>query len=142
MEVTMRITVRGWGRDLGETVILSEGLDAAEEVGETYERGKLYKKVLEPENKRRTKVRISSGIDVRLGGRYLMHVELSRQEISRLFFETHTGAMVRMIKSFIEEEAREDREEDLAALRARIERRKKIAAEIAAAEADADDPAE
>ena len=100
--------------------------------------------MLEPENKRRTKVRISSGIDVRLGGRYLMHVELSRQEISRLFFETHTGAMVRMIKSFIEEEAREDSADELAALRERIEQRKpNVAAEIAAAktEAEAGDPA-
>src|SRR5215469_6858986 len=113
----MRITVRGWGRDLGETTILSEGLNEAEEPGETYQRGKLYKKVVYPENKRRTKVRISSGIDVRLGGRYLMHVELSRPEISRLFFETHNGAMIRMIKSFIEEEEREDSAQELAALR-------------------------
>lgn len=137
----MHITVRGWGRDLGETVVLSELLSEAEEPGDTYQRNKLYKKVLEPENKQRTKVRISSGIDVRLGGRYLMHFELSRQEISRLFFETHNGAMVRMIKSFIEEEANEDRAADLAALRERIERRKKIAEEIAAAEAEAGDPA-
>lgn len=137
----MRITVRGWGRDLGETVILSEGLNEAEEPGETYQRNKLYKQVLEPENKRRTKVRISSGIDVRLGGRYLMHLELSRQEISRLFFETHNGAMVRMIKSFIEEESREDSVDELAALRERIERGKKIAEETAAAETEAGDPA-
>jgi hypothetical protein len=138
--MNMRITVRGWGRDLGETVLLSEGLNEAEEPGETYQRGKLYKKVLEPENKRRTKVRISTGIDARLGGRYLMHVELSRQEISRLFFETHNGAMVRMIKSFIEEEAREDSADELAALRERIERRKRVAEEIAAAEAGAGEP--
>jgi hypothetical protein len=125
---------------LRRALLSREALNDAEEPGDTYQRNKLYKKVLEPENKRRTKVRISSGIDVRLGGRYLMHVELSRQEISRLFFETHNGAMVRMIKSFIEEEAREDREEDLAALRERIERRKRVAEEIAAAEAQAGEP--
>lgn len=138
----MRITVRGWGRDLGETIILSEDLEGAEEPSDSYQRGKLYKKVLEPENRRRAKVRISSGIDVRLGGRYLMHLELSRQEISRLFFETHSGAMVRMIKSFIDEEAREDRETEFKAIRERIERRKMITEEIAAAEDEAGDPAE
>jgi hypothetical protein len=122
--MNMRITVRGWGRDLGETVILSEGLDGAEEPGDTFSKGKLYKKVLEPENKRRTKVRISSGIEARLGGSYLMHVELSRQEISRLFFETHNGAMVRMIKSFIEEEETEDRAEFLQRIAQMDERRK------------------
>jgi hypothetical protein len=138
----MRITVRGWGRDLGETVILSGGLDGAEEPASTFSKGKLYKKILEPENKRRTKVRISSGIDVRLGGSYLLHLELSRQEISRLFFETHNGAMVRMIKSFIDEEAREDREEELTNFRERIERRKRIAEEISAAQSESGDPAE
>jgi hypothetical protein len=66
--VQLRILVRGWGRDLGETGILSKGLDGAEEPEGTVSKGKIYKKVLEPENKRRTKVRISSGIDVRLGG--------------------------------------------------------------------------
>jgi hypothetical protein len=133
----MRITVRGWGRDLGETVILSEDLESADEAPGTYSKGKLYKKVLEPENKRRTKVRISSGIEVRLGGSYLMHVELSRREISRLFFETHNGAMVRMINSFIDEE---DREDELRRLQERIERRKRFAEAIAAANAEAGDP--
>jgi len=116
MEMNMRITVRGWGRDLGETVVLSDGIEGAEEPGGSYERDKIYKKLLEPENRRRTKVRISKGVDVRLGGRYLMHVELTRREISRLFFETHNGGMIRMIKSFIDEENAEDRAEELTAL--------------------------
>ena len=50
------------------------------------------------DNRRRTKVRISTGTDVRLGGTYLLHVELSRKEIAQLFFDTHTGAMVRMLR--------------------------------------------
>jgi hypothetical protein len=123
-----------------ETVVLSDGIEGAEEPGGSYERGKIYKKLLEPENRRRTKVRISKGVDVRLGGRYLMDVELTRQEISRLFFETHNGAMIRMIKSFIDEENAEDRAEELTALREQIERHKRIAKEIAAAEAEAGDP--
>jgi hypothetical protein len=142
MEANMQITVRGWSRDLGETVVLSGGLDGAEEPQGTYSKGKLYKKVVNPENKRFTKVRISSGVEVRLGGSYLMHVELSRKEIANLFFETHNGAMVRMIKSFLDEEAREEREEELIALRARIERRKRISEEIAATQSESGDPAE
>lgn len=138
----MQITVRGWSRDLGETVVLSGGLAEAVEPEGTYSKGMLYKKVVNPENKRFTKVRISSGVEVRLGGSYLMHVELSRKEIADLFFETHNGAMVRMIKSFLDEEAREEAVQALAAIHERNERRKRIAAEIAAAEAEGGDPAE
>ena len=138
----MRITVRGWSRDVGETVILSEGLDDAEEPAGSYSKGKLYKRVVDPDNKRWTRVQISSGIDVRLGGSYLMHVELSRKEIGRLFFETHNGAMVRMIKSFIDDEEREEALQALAAIRERSERRKRIAEEIAAEQSEGGDPAE
>jgi hypothetical protein len=138
----MQITVRGWSRDLGETVVLSGGLGEAEEPAGTYSKGKLYKQVVNAENKRFTKVRISSGVEVRLGGSYLMHVELSRKEISNLFFETHNGAMVRMIKSFLDEETREESVQALAALHERNERRKRIAEEIAAAQPESGDPAE
>ena len=68
--------------------------------------------------------------------------ELSRKEIANLFFETHNGAMARMIKSFLDEEAREEAVQGLAAIHERNERRKRIAAEIAAAEAEGGDPAE
>ena len=50
--------------------------------------------------------------------------------------------MVRMIKSFLDEEAREEAVQALAAIHERNERRKRIAAEIAAAEAEGGDPAE
>src|ERR1700733_559767 len=105
----MRITVRGWGRDLGETGIMNASLDEAVAPEASYSRGKVYKKVLNPENRRRTSLRISTGTEVRLGGTYLMHVDLSRKEIAQLFFETHNGSMVRMFRAFIEEEDAEDR---------------------------------
>src|SRR5450631_55204 len=106
----MRISVRGWGRDLGETEIMSGGLQDAETLGEgdRYSRDKVYKTILSPEDRRRTKVRISTGTELRLGGTYLMHVELTRKEIAQLFYETHTGSIVRMLRAFIDEEGRED----------------------------------
>jgi hypothetical protein len=120
----MRITVRGWGRDLGETEIMNASLDEAMIEEGSYARGKLYKKVLNPEDRRRTSLRISTGTEVRLGGTYLMHVDLSRKEISQLFFETHNGSMVRMFKAFIEEEDAEDRAEMLQRLAKMDERRR------------------
>jgi hypothetical protein len=113
----MRITVRGWGRDQGETTIMSAALADAESPGGTYSRGKLYKKVEYPENRRLTKVRISTSAEVRLGGNYLLHVELSRREIAQLFYDTHSGAMVRMIRSFIEDEERQEHARKLERLR-------------------------
>jgi hypothetical protein len=104
----MHITVRGWGRDQGETTIMSAALADAESPAGTYSRGKLYKTVEYPENKRLTKVRISTSAEVRLGGNYLLHVELSRSEIAQLFYDTHSGAMVRMVRSFIEDEERQE----------------------------------
>lgn len=120
----MRITVRGWGRDLGETEVMSGALDEAIEPAGNYQRSQLYKKVLNPENKRQTSLRISTGTEVRLGGTYLMHVEFSRKEIAQMFFETHNGAMVRMIKAFIDEEDAEERAEFLRRLAEMNERRR------------------
>jgi hypothetical protein len=105
----MRITVRGWGRDQGEREIMSAGLADAESPAGSYSRGKVYKAVLNQEDRRKTKVRVSTSTELRLGGTYLLHVELSRREIAQLFYETHSGSMVRMVRSFIEEEASEDR---------------------------------
>jgi hypothetical protein len=130
--MNMRVSVRGWGRDLGETVLVSRGLEQAEEVQGTYEREKIYKKLIDPDSRRNTRVRISSGIDARLGGRYLMHIEFSREEIARLFFETHTGAMIRMIQSQIDKEYAEDNAELMAERRERRERHKKILADMEA----------
>jgi hypothetical protein len=110
----MRITVRGWGRDLGETEIMNVLLEETEVPGETFYRGKTYKKIFHADNRRRTKVRISTGTEVRLGGTYLLHIELSRKEIAQLFYETHGGSMVRMLRAFIDEEDQEDRAQLLA----------------------------
>ena len=117
----MRITVRGWGRDQGETTIMSAALSDAETPEDSYSRGKLYTKVEYPENKRLTKVRISTSAEVRLGGNYLLHVELSRSEIAQLFYDTHSGAMVRMVRSFIEDEERQEHVERLARHRRLLE---------------------
>src|SRR5262245_49913203 len=109
----MRISVRGWGRDLGETSLLDAPLYTAEVPGDRFSRDHLYKKVFDAENRRRTKVRISTSAEMRLGGTYLLHLELTRKEIAQLFFETHTGAMVRMIRSFVEDENKEDRAQEI-----------------------------
>jgi len=106
----MRITVRGWGRDEGKKEIMHAGLaDAETGPVERYSRDKIYLTVENRESRSRTSVRVSTHAELRLGGNYLLQVELSRKEIAQLFFDTHSGAMVRMIQSFIQEEDREDR---------------------------------
>jgi len=119
----MKISVRGWSRDVGETTIMSGNLLEAESA-ERYSIGKLYKKVLYPENRRLTQVRISTSTEVRLGGTYLLNVELSRKEIAELFFETHSGSMVRMLRAFIDEEHREEAARDLGRIAQLEERRR------------------
>jgi hypothetical protein len=125
----MRIAVRGWGRDQGETVLIDKSLSSAEEPGERLSIYTLYKRLLDLDNKRRTKVRIMTSTEVRLGGTYLLSLELSRKEIADLFFETHAGAMVRLIKSFLEDEEKEDRALELKRRRERMAELEKMAAE-------------
>jgi hypothetical protein len=125
----MRITVRGWGRDVGETEIMDGAV-----ADRFLKRGKLYKGVDYPEDKRRTKVRILTSADLRLGGTYMLRVELSRKEIAELFFDTHKGAMVRMIHSFLEEEEREDRARQLERIAQYDERRRQRLAQAEQAE--------
>lgn len=120
----MRITVRGWGRDLGETEIMNVAIADAEIPPDRLSQGKLYKSLDDLENKRFTRVRLYGSADLRLGGTYLLKVELSRKEIAELFFDTHKAAMVRMIQSFIEDEANEDRAHLLAEMAQRAERRR------------------
>jgi hypothetical protein len=123
----MRISVRGWGRDAGETEVMDGALADAEAVppNRRLTRGTLYKEVEYPETKWRTKVRIVTSADLRLGGNYMLRVELSRKEIAELFFDTHKGAMIRMIQSFVEEEEREDRARQLTRLAEYDDRRRK-----------------
>lgn len=99
----MRITVRGWGRDQGEKEIMNAALENAEtDPSDRYTRGKTYLAVDYPKSRRST-VRVSTSTELHLGGNYLLHIELSRNEIARLFYETHGNDIVRMFRSFVEE---------------------------------------
>ena len=103
----MRISVRGWGRDQGEKEIMNSPLEDAEiDPSDRYTRGKTYLTIDYPKSRRST-VRVSTSTELRLGGRYLLRVELSRKEIAQLFYETHGGDIVRMFQSFIEDEERQ-----------------------------------
>jgi len=50
---------------------------------------------------------MSTSAELRLGGSYLLQVELRSKEITQLFYETHGGDIVRMFRSFIEDEERQ-----------------------------------
>ena len=75
-------------------------------------------------------MRISTSAEVRLGGTYLLQVELSRKEIAQLFYETHSRSMIRMLRSFIDEEDNKDRAQQLAELAQLYERRRQRLAEM------------
>jgi hypothetical protein len=121
----MRIKVRGWGRDQGEKVLMDAALsDAGAPENNTYSVGSTYLQIDYKDSPRWRQARVTTSANLRLGGRYLLQVELSRYEIAQLFFATHSGEMVRMIQSFILEEEREDNERHLARLAAMDERRR------------------
>jgi len=95
----MRIVVRGWGRDEGEKLIMSAALGEAEtDSTGRYIWGATHLKVYP------STVLVSSSAELRLGGKYLLRVELDRNEIAELFYKTHEGDLVQMVRSFIEEE--------------------------------------
>jgi hypothetical protein len=113
----MRILARGWGRDQGEKEIMDAQLvdlpnmPEAEE-DHTYIMGKTYLRVTKtysggPD----PRVLVSAGSKLNLGGKYLVRLELSRREIAELFYLTHSGDIVRMVASFIQEEERQKRHE-------------------------------
>jgi hypothetical protein len=129
----MRISVRGWGRDAGETEVMNGSLLEAESEPERYSTGKIYKKAEYLDSRIYGRVRISTSTEVRLGGKYLLHVELSKKEIAELFFETHSGSMVQMVRDFIEQEHREDAARALERIARREERNR---AQLAAQESD------
>jgi hypothetical protein len=108
-EGIMRIMVRGWGRNQGEKELMNADLRDAEEPAGHYIRGKTYFKVVNPDYRNMTKVRISTDTELRLGGNYLLQVELSRKDIARLFYETHDGDIVKMFRSFVEDEELRER---------------------------------
>ena len=111
----MRVTVRGLGRDHGEKEIVNIGLMDPEESsdGSYYPLLECYVRVENAYLPKMAKAKLSVGTQpLRLGGQYLLGVELSREEIAKLFFATHKGDLVVMFKSLLEDEARQAEEEE------------------------------
>jgi hypothetical protein len=133
----MRIVVRGWGRDQGEKEIMNAPLgDAEEGPSDRYTRGKIYLNVQYPHIRHMAKVRVSTSAELRLGGNYLLHVELSRKEIAQLFYETHGGDIVRMFRSFVDDEERQEAARRLELLAQYDERRRQRLAQKEQTEED------
>lgn len=123
----MRIMVRGWGRDQGEKEIMNAALsDAIPGPDDRYSRGETYLNVENPNVPWAAKVRVSTSADLRLGGTYLLHVELKKSEIAQLFYKTHSNEIVRMVRSFIEDEARQDAARRLAQFEERQRREQTV----------------
>jgi hypothetical protein len=114
MEATMRVTVRGWGRDHGETEIVNVALgDPKDSDPDSYYLGQGFLRIENAWAPHLAKAQLSAGTEsLRLGGRYLFRVELSREEIAKLFFATHHGDIVRTFKSLLEDEERQAEEEE------------------------------
>jgi hypothetical protein len=68
-----------------------------------------------------------------MGGRYLLDVELSREEIAKLFYATHYGDIVDTFRKLLEDEERQEKEkeerEEAARIQARIEQIRRMNAE-------------
>jgi hypothetical protein len=114
MEAIMRVTIRGWGRDHGETEIINVTLgDTAQDADGYRYLGQGYLRFENEYLPKMAKATLSAGTEpLRLGGRYLLGVELSRDEIAKLFFATHKGDLVETFKSLLEDEARQAEEEE------------------------------
>lgn len=131
----MRVTIRGWQRDHGKTEIINVELrDSAEDADGYRYLGRGYLRVENPYLPKIATVKLSAGTEpLRLGGRYLLEVELSRDEIAKLFFATHKGDLVEMFKSLLEDEARqaeeEERRREAEQRAAMLERRRRLIAQ-------------
>jgi hypothetical protein len=106
----MRVTARGWSRDHGKKDVLIAELayeDVSEDV-KAYQAGKTYFQVKRDaqelaHGRRRVRytARVSSHAELNLNGSYLVQLELSREEIARLFYLTHGDAeLPQLIKFF------------------------------------------
>ncbi len=111
----MRVTVRGWGRDHGETEIINVALgDPEDPRPHSYNLGEGYWRAENEYLPKMAKANLSAGTEpLRLGGTYLLRVELTREEIAKLFFATHKGDLVQTFKSLLEDEERQAEEEAL-----------------------------
>jgi hypothetical protein len=117
MGAFMKVTARGWSRDHGEKAVLSAGLtyeDVSEEV-ESLEAGKTYfqiKREVQQLSRGRRRVRcsarVSSHAELNLNGSYLVQLELSREEIARLFYLTHGDAELPELINFFSELRKEE----------------------------------
>ena len=94
----MQVTTRGWSRDHGAKPVLSAILTAEDVTGdvERYQRDKVYFEIdhqVTQLSRGRRRVhctaRVSSHAELNLNGSYLVQLELSREEIARLFYLTH-----------------------------------------------------
>jgi hypothetical protein len=113
----MRVTARGWSRDHGKKDVLTAELayeDVSEDV-KTFQQGKTYFQIKRdvqelPRGRRRVRytTRVSSHAELNLSGSYLVQLELSREEIARLFYLTHGDAeLPELIRFFTELERQE-----------------------------------
>ncbi|MBR1188009.1 hypothetical protein [Bradyrhizobium sp. AUGA SZCCT0160] len=108
----MQVTTRGWSRDHGPKPVLFANLTAQEvnEEIESFEKGETYFQIFRHvqqlfRGRRRVHftARISSHAELNLNGSYLVQLELSREEIARLFYLTHGDAeLPELIKFFSE----------------------------------------
>jgi hypothetical protein len=109
----MRVTVAGWGRDHGEKEIVNVPLGDAVQHPGSYALGFGYWRVENEYLPKMAVAKLSAGTEpLRLGGTYLLRVELSREEIAKLFFASHKGDLVEMFRSLLADEEREDKEEE------------------------------
>ncbi len=105
----MLISVNGWGRDHGTREII-EGDLAKAEVKTGYSKQEVYMQVV------RTTAGsngvISKGASLKLNGDYVVHAELSQEEIARLFYLTHSDKDLRdLIDVFAEFKQEQDKAE-------------------------------
>jgi hypothetical protein len=87
----MLISVNGWGRDHGTKEIIEDDLARAQiRIG--HSKKEAYLQVVRSAGKysATTNVVISKGTSLRLNGDYVVHAELSQNEIARLFYLTHS----------------------------------------------------
>jgi hypothetical protein len=108
----MKVTARGWSRDHGKKDLLSAELayeDVSEDV-KTFHQGKTYFQINRnvqqlPRGRRRVRytAHVSSRAELNLNGSYLVQLELSREEIARLFYLTHGDAELPQLVKFFSE---------------------------------------
>jgi len=81
----MRIIARGWSRDQGEKEIVNVSLGEAvdpPDTGDYYSLGQAYLQIENPYSRKLAKAKVAAGTEeLRMGGRYLFRVELSREKL-------------------------------------------------------------